>query len=185
MGVITKSDQFLYTGRGPIDSKALVKTYAELTNPATWTVNSVLVAYNGMVTAVWLNKTDTSKNGLYYLFDPQVVSALTKPDVTNEANWHRLGATDNINNITSKLQEIEASLADTNSRVEDLERHKTEFFTTRAEFPEEGATNKLYIAADERKTYGWHAAVGYFCVGEQNVAPDIICGGDAGIQVVE
>ena len=88
------SEQYLYTSRGPFDAKALVKTYADLLDKAKWTTDGTadgnLVAYNGMVTAVWLNKNDTSKNGLYYLFDPSVTTALKKPDVTNEANWHKL-----------------------------------------------------------------------------------------------
>lgn len=89
-----KRDQLVYSGRGPLDSKSLVKTYAELISASTWTQQvdgeDVIVAYNGMIVAVWLNKTDASKNGLYVLFDPLVTSALKKPDVTNEENWHRL-----------------------------------------------------------------------------------------------
>ena len=184
MAIINKSDQLRYIGRGPLDSKALVDTYANLTSVDYWTENTVLVAYNYMITAVWKDP-DPSKNGLYYLFDPQATSVLKKPGVANEANWHRLGATESINNITSKLQEIETALGSIDGRVEDLENRKTEFFNTRDEFPEAGVSNKLYVAANERKTYVWHAAIGYFCVGEQNVVPDVISGGNAGVQTDE
>ena len=108
---IIKRDQLIYAGKGPLDSKSLVKTYADLTATATWNIQiddkDTCIAYNGMIVAVWLNKDDTSKNGLYFLFDPQVTSALKKPDVTNEANWHRLDNAGDISDIKSRLTALE------------------------------------------------------------------------------
>ena len=87
---ISISNQYKYTGRGPLDAKSLVKDYASLLNKSNWTAdgteNGNIIAYNGMITAVWLNKDDTTKNGVYILFDPLVTTALKKPDVTNETN---------------------------------------------------------------------------------------------------
>lgn len=116
---IIKKEQHIYAGKGPLDAKSLIRTYAELTKVDTWNVtisnvvddeivtNTVFAAYNGMIVAVWLNKTDTSKNGLYFLFDPQVTSALQKPDVTKEANWHRLDNAGDISDIKSRLTALE------------------------------------------------------------------------------
>lgn len=90
MAVIIDSNQYKHTGRGPLDAKALVKTYADLLSAETWTVDGKIAAYNGMITAVWLDKEDLSRNGIYFLYDSAVTSAVKVPDVTNAANWHRL-----------------------------------------------------------------------------------------------
>ena len=103
MAILLDSNQYKHTGRGPLDAKALVKTYAELLSEDTWKIDNKIVAYNGLVTAVWLNKEDTSKNGLYFLFDPAVTSALKDPDVTNSANWHKLDdSTVDVSNLATK-----------------------------------------------------------------------------------
>ena len=56
MAIAIKKDQSVYSGKGPLDSKSLVKTYTELVSTATWTQKvdgeDVFVAYNGMVVAV-------------------------------------------------------------------------------------------------------------------------------------
>ena len=107
MAILPISDQYKYSKRGPLDAKAIVRTYAELLDPDTWTVNGTMAAYNGMITAVWLNIADTSKNGVYFLNDPTVTSALKQPDVTNEANWHKLdGVSVDISNLVTK-EELE------------------------------------------------------------------------------
>jgi hypothetical protein len=103
MAIQKKADQLLYKGRGPLDPKSVVKTYEELTNTNTWTYDETLVAYNGMIVAVYLDKVSASNNGIYYLFDPAVTSALKKPDVTNEANWHKFAELSELDNIDAKL----------------------------------------------------------------------------------
>lgn len=116
-----KADQQLYLGRGPVDAKALVKTYAELLNVNTWTKDDMLIAYNGMIVAVWLNKDDTAKNGIYFLFDPQVTSALKKPDVANEANWHKLMELSDLSEFLNRLSTMESELTGVKTRLAALE----------------------------------------------------------------
>ena len=121
MAILIKNDQQLYKGRGPLDSKSLVKTYAELLNINTWTKEDTLVAYNGMIVAVWLNKDDTSKNGIYFLFDPNVTTAIKKPDVENEANWHRFADISDITDLSNKINSCSEAIASEQARAEAVE----------------------------------------------------------------
>ena len=118
MAVLIKNDQQLYKGRGPLDSKTLVKTYAELLDTSTWTKEDTLIAYNGMIVAVWLNKNDTSKNGIYFLFDPNVTTAIKKPDVANESNWHKFANLSDIEALSNKVDVCSAAIAAEQSRAE-------------------------------------------------------------------
>jgi hypothetical protein len=116
MALIDISNQYRYTGRGPFDAKALVKTYSDLLKPETWSVtntlgNSIVTAYNGLITAVYLDKEDTSKNGIYFLYDPEVTSPLKAPDVTLEANWHHLGQVEDIVALAQQIENIKVDLA--------------------------------------------------------------------------
>ena len=173
MAVFKISDQYKYTGRGPLDAKSLVKTYAELVSSTTWTVDDQLIAYNGMIVAVWLNKADVSKNGIYFLHDPAITTALGKPDVTNDANWHKL----------AELSDISDRLSAIDSRLTALENEESDVLTYgyRSLFPVEGELNKLYVAADEEKSYVWfngqYMAVSGSAGGYEE--PDIIYGGSA------
>lgn len=106
-----KNDQLLYKSRGPLDAKSLVKTYNDLININTWTIDSTLVAYNGMIVAVWLNKADTSKNGIYFLYDPKVTSALGKPDVTNSANWLKLADASALSGVVASIENNAQAIA--------------------------------------------------------------------------
>jgi hypothetical protein len=124
MAVLPISSQYKYKGRGPFDAKALVKTYADLLSVDTWTVDNILVAYNGMITAVWLNKEDTSKNGIYFLFDVAVTTALKKPDVTNEANWHKLMELSDISEISSRLSSMESELTGVKAKLATIEENQ-------------------------------------------------------------
>jgi hypothetical protein len=120
------SNQYLYTGRGPFDAKLLVKTYADLKKQETWnSAGGKSAAYNGMIVAVWCNKDDTTKNGIYYLHDSAVTTTFKDPDVTNEANWHKIGENSDISAMLERLQSIEATVNGTDtvtglvSKVED------------------------------------------------------------------
>jgi hypothetical protein len=172
---IDKRDQLFYVGKGPLDAKSLVKTYAELTNPATWTVKvdneDTFIAYNSMIVGVWLNKEDPSKNGLYFLFDSSVTSALKKPDVTNTENWHKLADVD----LTDRLNTID-------ERLTALEKDSDVItYGYRKDFPGVGEINKMYIAADEGKTYIWFND-DYLPVGGGDYEePTMIYGGDSGV----
>lgn len=121
MAIINTSTQYSFTGRGPLDSKALIKTYAELLSPATWDLeNGTRTAYNGMVTAVWLNNEDPSKNGIYFLHDKSVTSARKAPDVTLEANWHKIGELgSSIDDLTARILTTESKLAGIETTVTD------------------------------------------------------------------
>lgn len=147
MAIIPSSNQYKFTGKGPVDSKTLVKTYANLLTENTWQEDGANIAYNGMIVAVWLNKDDTAKNGIYFLFDPECTSTLKNPDVTNEANWHKLADADG---LVDKLSLID-------DRLTALEEKESDVVTYgyRSGFPTTGEANKLYVAADEGKSYIW------------------------------
>ena len=181
MAILPISNQYKYTGKGPLDAKGLVKTYDELLNINTWTVDDNIVAYNGMITAVWLNKADTSKNGIYYLFDPSVTTALKKPDVANEDNWHKFAELSDINAYTERLSTIETGLQDLDARVAALEEEGSDVVTYgyRSGFPTVGVENKLYVAADENKTYIWHNDEYRVVGGSSYEEPKVIFGGSA------
>ena len=118
MAILKSANQYKYSGKGPLDSKALVKTYSELFDVATWTLDDKIIAYNGMVTAVWLNKDDTSKNGVYFLHDPNCTSNLKTPDVTNKENWHKLGGSDDLQGLSEQIAYVQNDLAQTQSNIE-------------------------------------------------------------------
>lgn len=103
MAILNIGNQYKYTGKGPFDSKLLVTTYAKLLLTDTWGGH----AYNGMIVGVGLNKDDISKNGIYYLYDATVTNALGSPDVTNEANWHRVGTLAEIDAIAERVSALE------------------------------------------------------------------------------
>lgn len=142
MAVLIKNDQQLYKGRGPLDSKSLVKTYAELLDVNTWTKEDTLIAYNGMIVAVWLNKNDTSKNGVYFLFDPSVTTAIKKPDVANEANWHRFADFSDVAELSERLVNVSSTSA-ANIAAEKL----------RAEAAESELEQKIFAALEAAKAY--------------------------------
>ena len=117
---VMKKDQLLYTGRGPLDSRSLVTRYDDLFKDTTWvksvkaddgTTQNICVAHNGMIVAVWRNTTDTTKNGIYFLHDPNVVKTTVDPDYKNEENWHRLDKNDgsDISEVISRLTALEES----------------------------------------------------------------------------
>lgn len=173
MAIMNKSDQLRYTGKGPLDAKSLIKTYAELLNISTWTTSingtDAFVAYNGMIVAVWLNKEDVSKNGIYFLYDPAVTSAIKKPDVENAANWHKLAELSDVNNFAARLTALE-------------DDHDIITYGYREGFPSEGCEGKLYVAADKKKSYVWFNGE-YLPIGGEGTSgyeePDVIYGGSA------
>jgi hypothetical protein len=119
------SNQYLYTGRGPFDAKSLVKTYADLLLEETWkSTSDKITAYNGMVVAVWLNKEDTSKNGVYYLHDSTITSTFKAPDVTKGENWHKLASFEDIAGLTELIQANANKLAGIETTVVDLINEK-------------------------------------------------------------
>ena len=182
MAIIFDSNQYKYSKRGPLDAKALVKTYAELLDQNTWLVNDFMAAYNGMITAVWLNKEDISKNGIYFLFDPNATSAVKVPDVANEANWHKIAEVADIADFTTRLSTIEANLQDLDTRLTALEDESDVItYGYRSGFPTEGEGGKLYVAADEKKSYVWFNGEYLLVSGSDSSyeEPEVIYGGSA------
>jgi hypothetical protein len=165
MSILPIGDQYKYNKRGPLDAKALVRTYAELLDVATWTIEDTMAAYNGMVTAVWLNKDDTTKNGLYFFHDPVATSALKVPDVTNEANWHKLCNIDELQGLTSQITLILGELNPLKDAIEALKDTATVIVALKEQLPEVGAAGKLYVVTEEATTYIWHNGV-YLSVGD-------------------
>ena len=166
-------NQYLYTGRGPLDPKALVQTYAQLIDKATWTEGSSIVAYNGMVTAVWLDP-DTSKNGIYFLHDSTVTNKFKAPDVTIETNWHKLGGLNDLPGLSEQIGNIQSELEQVKADVDELQDSATIVKDNFAAFPETGEPGRLYIAAQEAMTYVWYNGQ-YLPVGDGSGddAPDI------------
>lgn len=124
MAILSSSNQYTYAGKGALDAKSLVKTYSELLSVDTWTVDGVVTAYNGMITAVWLNTVDTAKNGVYFLYDPSVTTARKTPDTTNEANWHKLAEFADLADISERLVAINTELTGIKTRLSTLEASK-------------------------------------------------------------
>ena len=156
MAIIKSADQFVYSGKGPLDSKTLIKTYAELLDTTTWTLDGKIVAYNGMLTAVWLNKDDTTKNGIYFLHDAACTSALKVPDVTNEANWHKLGGIDNLPGLADQIASIQSDLDKLHADVTELQESATVVVDHYNDLPTEGDFGRLYIVTEDATTYVWH-----------------------------
>ena len=180
MAINSSENQYSYKGRGPLDAKSLVKTYADLLLPTTWVVDGVDSAYNGMITAVWLNNTDTSKNGVYFLHDSAVTTARGKPDVTNEANWHKLGGIDNLPGLVEQISAIQNDLEKVKSDIDELQDSATVIKEFRSQFPETGLPGKIYVAMKEATTYVWYNG-DYLPVGDggDNEEIQIINGGNA------
>ena len=147
--------QYAYSGKGPLDTKALVKTFAELLNADTWVVDGKAAAYNGMLVAVWLNKDDTTKNGIYFLNDPNCTSALKTPDVTVESNWHKLGSLNDIKGLSEQVAALTEELDAINTEIDTLQETATAVYTNFADLPEIGISNKLYVVSTTAKTYVW------------------------------
>lgn len=110
MAIQSSTNQYRIKGKGPLDAKSLVQTYADLLNPVTWQVDGVASAYNGMITAVCRNTEDVSKNGVYFLHDARATGSRATPDVTVEANWHKLGDSANTGDVAARLVSIESTL---------------------------------------------------------------------------
>lgn len=179
MAVLQTTDQFKYLGRGPLDSKALVKTYADLLLTSTWTTDNTLVAYNGMIVAVWLDSTE-SNNGIYFLHDKAVTKAIHKPNVTDPNNWHRLGGIDNLPGLADQIASIQTELEQLQTEVGELQDSATEVVELFEQLPETGKTGKLYVVTEDATTYVWHNGK-YLLVGDGADENDIqiIHGGSA------
>lgn len=163
--------------RKPFDARTLVTSYGDLLTKSNWIkegTESQIVAYNGMIVAV-ADTSDTSKNGIYFLFDVECTTYLKSPDVTNEANWIKVGETTDISDFVARISNIEEELVDFDDRITELENKVVETYGYRSGFPTTGVEGRLYVAVDEQRTYVWTNAE-FVPVGAN---PDIIYGGKA------
>lgn len=133
---------------GPLDTRLLVPTYDDLTLASNWTINGYgSTAYNGMIVAVGSDVEDTSRNGVYYLFDINKPKASDEPDVTSASNWHKLATLDDLEAaggtgsgideaavnalIDARIDALKAEFAQAGYLTEaDLEGYATETFVT-------------------------------------------------------
>lgn len=182
IGGFNMSSNYEVNIKKPLDARSLVPSYEALTIKSNWVTSADKpIAYNGMLVAV-ANTSDATKNGLYFLFDPHCTSALKSPDVTNEDNWIKIGETSDISAFAERLSQIDSELESIKDRLEALENDSDVItYGYRSGFPTEGELNKLYVAADEGKTYVWfdnsYLAVG--SSGGEYKEPDVIFGGSA------
>jgi len=165
MAINSSENQYSYKGRGPLDAKALVRTYTDLLLPETWVVDGVESAYNGMITAVWLNNTDTSKNGIYFLHDATITTARGKPDVTKEANWHKLGGINDLPGLAEQLTSLQNDLDAVKIEVDELQESATVIIEPGQQLPATGTSGKLYVVLEEATTYVWYNNA-YMSVGD-------------------
>lgn len=180
IGSVSRNTNYEVTIKKPMDARSLVKTYADLTDESNWLNESgKSVCYNGMLVAV-ADTSDTTNNGLYFLFDPNCTSSLKSPDVTSATHWLKIGETSDITDLADRVSTIEQELTDFEARLTALEEQGSDIETYgyRSAFPAIGEANKLYVAVDEGKTYIWFNEE-YLPVGGSSDEPEVIFGGTA------
>lgn len=129
--IFNSADQYRFTGKGPLDAKALVTTFEVLTKEETWTASvanpntgattNVRIDYNGMIVAVWKDP-DATKNGIYFLHDSTVTTALGKPKVTNPANWHKMGGLGGLPGLEAQIAELRDRVGTVEDTVSGLQQ---------------------------------------------------------------
>lgn len=106
----------------PFDARMLVPTYSDLLDennwykydPATQSITTVWIAYNGMIVAV-ADTDNPISNGLYMLFD---ATNKKKPSVVAE-NWIKIGDLSDVESRLSALEAIELPEGITIEQVQD------------------------------------------------------------------
>lgn len=180
-GALIATSNYEVQVKKPLDARSLVPSYNDLTIKENWVKSGTaqVIAYNGMLVAV-ANTSDTSKNGLYMLFDINCTTALKSPDVTVESNWIKIGETSDISDFADRVATIEGEIDSIEERLTSLEsRSDVETIGYRANFPSTGEPNKLYVAVDEQKSYVW-VNDDYLPVGGSDYEdPEVIYGGSA------
>ena len=182
------STQYLYSGKGPFDSKMLVKTYNDLLNISQG-------VYNGMIVAVGLDS-EPSNNGIYYLYDSTVKNAMGTPKTNNKDNWRKICEITELESIISRVTYLEdIDYVDKKYLSEQIEELRNELsnnniqidssvksYDTYSSLPSSGEVDKLYIVVDENRTYRWDSvSSSYVVIGGETGKLDItiINGGNA------
>jgi len=196
-GAVVATSNYEVQVRKPLDARALVPTYNDLFIKDNWvkTGTTQVIAYNGMVVSV-ADTTDTSKNGIYFLFDINCTTALKSPDVTQKSNWIKIGENSDISEFVERLSSIESQLASVEDRLDSLGNRldaveasieeggtstpSTITVNKFSDLPEIGEENIVYIVEEENATYRWEADTSkYLCIGRETPVIQIICGGNA------
>lgn len=134
----------------PFDARSLVKTKADLTNIATWTINNDIWIYDGMLVTV-AQDANPKFNGVYRLVDAE--------NFNFDGSWMKL-AND------ADLAEIEASKSYTVNSEQDL--------------PEIGDENATYYIRNTKSIKKWSAEEHiYVSYGGSSINIQIIDGGNA------
>lgn len=157
-GSIPFSSNYEATTNKPMDARMLVPTYGDLLENSNWvTSKNAPCCFNGMLVAV-ADMHDTSRNGLYMLFDP---TNNRRPNVTIEENWIKIGETSDIADFVRRIETIEQSVAELSSDVSSLDARlttlesedRTHTYGYRKDFPAEGIPNHIYRAEDQGRSY--------------------------------
>lgn len=167
----------------PLDTRMLVPYYEDLTTESNWMFSGESIAYNGMIVAVG---NDTTKNGVYYLFDINNPTEDDIPDVALESNWHKLCELSQLQKVSDQISNLTQTIGSISERVDALEaQDHVHTYGYKKDFPVEGEDGHLYVAADLQRTYAYTTAAGYVLVGagfrEEEDGQLIIDGGDANV----
>lgn len=89
---------------GPLDSRMLVPTKADLILESNWIPKGQTShsAFNGLVTVV-AGDPNPSNNGIYRLFDLNNPGASDVPDVTSYDNWHKMVELSDLESLIASL----------------------------------------------------------------------------------
>lgn len=123
--IFKSNDQYKHIF-GPLDAKALVETFELLCKESTWLLDGMSSAYNGMITAVWLDP-DESKNGVYFLHDPAITATNSWeiPNVTKASNWHKMGGINCLPGLESQIAGLKTRLDQTETAIDTLSQKTT------------------------------------------------------------
>lgn len=117
----------------------------------------------------WYLTTDTKE--LYACIDEE---NLTLSKVNDAGSFDPTEINNKIDALDTRVTQIEGKVQDSSS---------TKTYASKAEFPNVGAENIIYIAEDENAVYRWDSELGesnhYVCVGRDYKEIKIIDGGDA------
>lgn len=152
LGTFNTASNYDITVRRPFDARMLVPSYADLLDSANWTADGKIIAFNGMIVAV-ANTTDTTQNGIYYLFDPACTSALKSPTVTDASNWHKLADLSEVNKLEERIAALETGSDETVTGITE-EQLNAAIEALRVEISEAG-----YLTVDDLTDYAKKADI--------------------------
>ena len=148
----------------PLDARTVVDTKQDLIVSTTWLSAGSLTPYlfNGLLVCV-VNDSVDENNGIYMLIN---ADSYNKID-----SWRKIADIRDIDALNAKIESI---VPGGGTGVVNV--------NTRAELPNIGVENCIYIVKEENATYRWDDTnLKYFCVGRDYQEIQIINGGNADI----